>query len=887
MKPRKITAVILAVILLCALLPTGAVGNESGTQSSSKYEYFLKTPPENAYVLFGAKTESRYCSFADCKEMGITDSTNTFYSEDITLDGLDGRYFNNKNLAKITVDKDFYTPEDNEFVFSIVFYDFGPSQGTFYFEYVNTAGETKRITLIKPGKVQGWFVKTVWAQDADLSKTLENGGNIQLVTGGYNAFKKVEITNLSKLKREGKSVEISSLSSEYGGYFKQLGLIKNDDTRYEEANMYKKCTASDTAQIIKALLGGENGSALAGFDSSNRKITQNELCSLFLKTLGITPDEDALSHAQRLGIITGADLILDKNAEASYYNLLSIAYNAFYYVPAGGASLAEKLIKSGIYTMDSVKSFTDPKFLEIYYNVPIYCPYKKITDYETGRTFYYMNFFGEMALRPYVTMQSWTNDSKKFIGGTRTGYMFLYDTETQMLTFVDDNMNYYGAQMINATIGTDDHIYYVKKENGHNGIWRCDTKTLKKEKLTDIADNVTVGGVSITNDCKYIGFDYTDPYNTDFPSDLDKGARYSIETNEWKIFAHEFEISQYMNHVQVNPENPDLMFFCHEMAGVAGMDASDLCDRIYTYDYSTDTANNVFKQGSFNGKALQTATHEVWSYDGEYIFFILLDGKNGRAPAAMRIDKDGRHRQYYHDPSNALYGHCNATKDGKYIVADGNYVTVINTDTHQAFKITRWIGHGYAEHPYHPHPHVSRNGYMANWGMRDTDLGTLGIMWYDFSEIVKNEIAEGGRYPAGENVDRVSYKGLKCETSEVTKNGRECIFVKKGNNLCLDVSKEVSDSVNDSVTITFDYLDTGKQPVVLTYTAGVKTDNDYWKIDNATKKVKRNGTNKWKTATLTIESGNFENPAEHYTDLKLSGLSSNLYITNIKVRKGK
>lgn len=885
MKKNKIIAFITAVCICLNLsvLPA-ACATENSSAAADKYEYFLKTPQDSAYVMFGDKIQQRYCSFIDGTEMGITDSANPLYNEKVSVDGLDARYFLKTNFTNIAVENSFYDKDDHEFVFSIVFYDYGPSQGKFYFDYYDTTGNAKRVTLIKPGKVQGWFVKTVYVDDADLSKTFENGANIRLVTGAFNAFKKVEIANLARLEREGKNAEISALASEYANYFKEINLIGKDDSTYAESNMYKSCSVYEAWRMLKKISGESEASISAEYKNNGDTLTCNQLLSIFMQALGISTGGDILSTAKAVGLITGQDLFLSGEAQASYYNLLGLAHNAFYYKMQDGASLALKLIQSGIYTMDLVKSVTDPKFLEIYYSTPIKCPYQKITDYETGRTFYYMNFFGEEALRPYVTMQSWSSDGKSFIGGTKSGYMFLYNTEAQMLTFVDDNMNYYGVKMINATIGTDDCIYYVRSEGGHNSIWRADIKTLEKEKLTDISDDVVVGGVSISNDCKYIGFDYEDTYNKTYPAGIDLGARYCIETDTWDIFSYKFTFAQDMNHVQVNPVNPDLMFFCHEGGSIEGLADGAIYDRLWTYDFSTDTADNIFRQGVINGIAMQKATHEVWSKDGEYIFFVVQDGIYGKSPSVVRIDKDGRHRQYYYDPDNTFYGHCYVSGDGKYVAADGSYITVINTQTNQSFKITRWIGHGKTEHPYHPHPHIAREHYVVNWGMRSN--GILGIMWYDFSEIDENEIATGGRYELGENLEYVSYEKLSCETKEIYKSGKDCFYVRQGNCLYIDIAESVVDSVNDTVTISFDYFDNGKQPILLTYTSGVNTDNDYWKSFDADKSVKRTGSNKWKHAEIVIDSGNFENAGEYSTDFKFSGACSNAYIANIKVKKG-
>ena len=56
----------------------------------------------------------------------------------------------------------------------------------------------------------------------------------------------------------------------------------------------------------------------------------------------------------------------------------------------------------------------------------------------TGREYYYINFEGTSALRPYITQQSWNYDGTKFIfGNNETQAMYEYDTVNETIRFLD------------------------------------------------------------------------------------------------------------------------------------------------------------------------------------------------------------------------------------------------------------------------------------------------------------------------------------------------------------------------------------------------------------------------------------------------------------------
>ena len=881
-KSRTLISIMLICLLIAAMSPIfAASGEESGAAADyAAYEYFLNTSDENAYVLFGEKTQQKNCTFLD----GISlERTNPLYNELSTEKSLDGRKFYKENYASIRVDKDFYEPGDHEFLVSIVYYDYGPDEGRFHVDYYTEEQTAKRISLVKPGKVQDWFVKTIYIDDADFSGSLDEGGNIRLASNVYNLFKKVEIVNVSKLKREKKAAQISALASTKRDSLINMRIIDGSDGVALDRNLYKPCTLYDAKRLLNRI--GAKGERAMTKEDQTVTLTQGELIRLFAKAAGITGEEnDACAWADQIGLTSGEDLLLQDSAAASNYNLLSIAYDAFLYESDHQSSLLEDLIGTGFFDAFA-DTVTNDKFLAKWYRVPKKCPYQIIADNETGQSYYYMNINGNPTWRTYVTAQSWTSDGKSFVCSLADGEMFLYNTETQMLAYIDKASTM--VERLHATIGTDDYIYYIKREDGNYSIWKADVKTLKPELVTK-GPGMAIYCVQLSNDCNYL--------SVESDADAMRFARYSVKEDKWDIYSHTFDYSPVLTHAQINPQYPHLMCFSHELLNISWL---FLMDRMWVFDCDTGQAKNIFKQGTNEqlGTTLQYVSHELWSNNGEYLYGIAPDARRnmadigasapvmvGNTPFAFRVNKDGTHRQYYFDAMNQIYAynHVYPSGDDQFLVADGDYLVLISTETNEHFPIASHILANKRPHPYQAHPVVARNQYKVSWGGMDQN-DMLGVCWFDFTDMAEKK-AKGGRYPAGSHVKRVSYAGLDCESTETTQRGKSCYFASSGQSIYLDIDETLVDTDNGQLTLSFDYFDNGTQPIVITYTSGVNTDNDRYRIFDAEKRIKRRNTNTWKRCEIFIDSGNFENIGTYATDLKIKGECANLYLKDISAR---
>ena len=465
MKRAFLYGLIIAIIFsVCPL--TIEVGAD---ESIRNYDYLIHSDENSASVTFGREIKEVNCTFFDGIALGITDSTDPLYNEHKEVDGLDSRYFYNKNYPYVKIDEGFYEPEDRHYLVSIAFYDFGPNRGTFHFEYFDEQGEKKRITMVKTGKIQDWFVKTLYITDMDLSKSFENGANVRLVNGAFNAFKKLEIVNLSKLYREGIPSTISALTSAKMYNFEQLGIINQTEKEFSESNLYEPCTKEAALSLLNFISGKK-------YASDDETITCKALIQMYMNALGLKTSSDNLcQYALEKKLTTEADLFINDDAQATNYNLLAIAYNTFYYGDVKKGTFATKKITDGAFDNIDAAVIDDANFISAYYSIPRKCEYKSITDNETGMTVKYMNIFGHETLKPYVTQQAWTSDAKSFIIALVTGQMYLYNTETQMLTYIDDVIT--DDIVCNATISPDDKVYYGKK-NGSNGeLWRSWTSS--------------------------------------------------------------------------------------------------------------------------------------------------------------------------------------------------------------------------------------------------------------------------------------------------------------------------------------------------------------------------------------------------------------------------
>ncbi len=888
MKIKKIISLVVALQMVFALLVPGtAVMGEEAIPE--RYADIFKVSEENAYILLGEEVIENGIDFLDGLEMGIEDTNHVLWNEVSSEQGIDGRKFYVPNYLALNVEPNKFTKEDTEFLIYVTYFDFGPSRGSFLFEYFNGDGQSKSVTIIKPGTVQQFNTECFYVDGMDFTKTFSNtGSNIRLKTNGWNLFKKIEIVSLSKLKREGKSLKElaymapSSKRDELIGF----GLLDADNSDFSNSNLQNDCTYGDAADLLERINDGNPVLNPSGYKSEDA-ITQKDLVIMALDMLGLSSGDTApVEYASQIGLIKSVDFIYSPDIAASYYSVAAVANNILFFQDAQKVTPIEKLMKKGFWGDQTVNS--NRTLIAFNHRYPKSLPSKTITENATGQTYHYMNIKGIKTLRTYVTEQSWNSDGTGFVCGFDTGELFYYDIEKETLQYIDKILTL--TDRLCAVMGTDDYVYYPKLDDeGYCGIYKANIKDIPSnpQLVGRRKDKYQFYTPHISNDCKYMGVDLSIPGLGTCVS------RYDIEKDEWLDYHMEFDYADNLQHPLINPGYPDIISYCHDLGD--GMANGENWFRIWQINIVTDTEGvNIYKQGIRDTTnldvrwplAIEGATHEVWSNTGDYMYYISPDletGNIGHSPSTVRFDKDGSHRQYFDHPTADTNEdkHCYPSGDDKFVVTDGNSVVLISTETHERFEISQFQWMSNFEHPNHAHPVVARNRYIVNWGAFDENRVT-GIKWFDFTELAKQQ-AKGGRYEAGEHLERISYEALDSESSEVTYKGRKAFLAKNDKYIYFDISPELIDTVNGKIKLSFDYYDNGFMPIKVCYTSGVETDNDHWRVYDNSKIIKRTNTKQWKHYEVVIDSGNFESIGKHFSDIKITGTPANLYISDVKV----
>ena len=519
-----------------------------------------------------------------------------------------------------------------------------------------------------------------------------------------------------------------------------------------------------------------------------------------------------------------------------------------------------------------------------------------ITDPVTGCTYNFVDFNGKNLIRPYMGMQSWTSDGKTFLCGVNgtggNGTLYLYNTETNEFTEIGPG----GVHThVEGVIGPDDCVYYIR----YYDIMKYDIKTGENTVILPGSTGYLAGGVTVSNDGNYIVFG-SNGNKEYFCEDGETGVfRYNIKTKEVECYGYKFPYSNLMNHFQINPADPDVVFVCHEADIGSGEGQvpgyAYVYDREWAVDFKTGEFKNILKQGQrSDGQNIVFTTHESWSASGKYLYVDCYSNasSNGKGGCIIRCYPDGSHREYLkgaHSRTDLSVDHAMASGDDKFTVVDSNqgrYVYLLSNDTYEQFPIY-YSRNGFTDpetgaakgHPYHPHPNVASNQYKVHWGIeRD---GVVGVAWYDFTELAR-KVANGGRYPVNAYIDRVSYSGLDCQSETVNYNGMEANHATSGKYIYYDINETVVDGVNEKITLSFDYYDNSSSDLKLIYTNGVFSDNDLADSEDAIFTIKRTGSNQWKHKDITINNGNFENINPYRTDFKLGG-DADTYIANLTV----
>lgn len=164
----------------------------------------------------------------------------------------------------------------------------------------------------------------------------------------------------------------------------------------------------------------------------------------------------------------------------------------------------------------------------------------------------------------------------------------------------------------------------------------------------------------------------------------------------------------WINHVHVNPQNRDLILFCHEY--------SELPDRMWLLDVVNRQCEPIPEQGID-----EWYQHEFWSPDGRRVCFhggLSRDNTQGFCGWCLPDGTD--YIKAYHATSGRAYAHYNLHTDGQTMVTDGEARPGCISKVHlrdgcQEFEILcRHDSYTFGDDQRcHPHPSFTPDGQQV------------------------------------------------------------------------------------------------------------------------------------------------------------------------------
>lgn len=190
----------------------------------------------------------------------------------------------------------------------------------------------------------------------------------------------------------------------------------------------------------------------------------------------------------------------------------------------------------------------------------------------------------------------------------------------------------------------------------------------------------------------------------------------------------------YIDHPLINPTDTNVLFYCRGSEEKVDM-------RMWTLDIHAGVHRNAYVQAKQpDGSVGEYVGHEMWSPDGERLYFVKYEGSPMGQSGIMYVDKCGENAELLN--GEYPYLHLSVSPDNRWIVADTKYeyvdgarysnVVCVNVDTGDAVLLARVrVGES---HPGHAHPSFSQDGEKVAFTFADA-VGKLWVGVMDVSDI--------------------------------------------------------------------------------------------------------------------------------------------------------
>lgn len=875
LRKLAVTELVLALLLLAPFISFNIAEAGFGDYFASDQIRVteVNTPDENsAYIIFSEKEEMKSMSYI---APGNSVKTDREYSETAVWNGIHSRQVFAGNVFTLTFDKGF--ANENEQCFTLVFdyWDYGGG-GYFYIDYMpKDSDEVKTIAVLKLGMENGaktegrWYRVSINIDDGCFTGRFPDGSDLQIRSGAYNSFSKIEVKNLSRYA--GANDDIGNFNGEKAkvlnniGFYDENGKIENfnPDLDYE-------LTRGEALRKMLAFYGMDNNAVKSyqntaksmgiirqsGAFDPDEKITQKELITLYLNLMGIDYDEntDVYSVARNYGLLNSGCMIFQPEKTADMDALVCLGLNALTLdnKETGYNALSDCVNSGKVEVKTLFDDASDDAVWAWVKTHPFKLPKQKHVDRDTGRTYYTVSVFGQDTEKSYFTENCVSSDNKKLYAGT-SGGIIEYNIETEMCRYVSGD--YKKGAACSFIVTPLDHLWFITTTGE---IVMTDLTTYETRVVTTVPDekrNSQAWFIQVNDDESLL--------STYWEDDLDENgvptalfALLDLKTLVWDM-SHSYTFPTARtnpSHVCINP-NPkysNYVFFAHEDTGyfAPSNESMNQHDRVWMLNRDTGEYYNVFKQkwtmqplsdDPTSGRIGEAAGHEFWSPDGEWIGFVrhktwvyIQDFTIGEGNICM-MKPDGTDKWYIPidisptmvSAANARAGitHCNVSHDNRWTVGDTLYSTQLGwTDLILVDNYTgktHWLARPSQSgaNPGHVHPQFSFNDKYVIFGLWSEDKSHVQMGWMDVSDLIADG-AKGGRFDLSESCESFSYKGNfkhYVEPLYDSKGKFSGVRIPSGKELYVDVKKSVVEKDNTPATIKIVYKDDGKSPIKLKY----------------------------------------------------------------------
>jgi oligogalacturonide lyase len=265
----------------------------------------------------------------------------------------------------------------------------------------------------------------------------------------------------------------------------------------------------------------------------------------------------------------------------------------------------------------------------------------------------------------YFNQNAWTADGDKLVYSGRSG-IFDYNFKTHENELVVPGSNIFGV-IVSPKTRT---VYYVRHTDDGLIAFSTQLDTRATRKIGSVPGGGSLLAVN-ADDTLLAGSFAEQGDHFPKPPDESKGAwmlrrldghqpmalfTLNIRTGELKTFNHS---TDWLNHVQFSPTDPNLILFCHEGPW-------QLVDRIWTI-HADGTGLTLIHQRTIQN---EIAGHEFFSPDGKWIWYDLQTPRGEDFWLAGYEIATGR-RLWYHLQRDEWSIHYNVSYDGSLYAGDG------------------------------------------------------------------------------------------------------------------------------------------------------------------------------------------------------------------------